>query len=63
MINKIAHAAEEKTITANMIARSLEDINNVADSNTHSMKLVAKVSNKLDELAHQQNELVLGFKV
>ncbi|WP_221074769.1 methyl-accepting chemotaxis protein [Agarivorans aestuarii] len=63
MSYQIAHAAEEQTTTANMIARSLEDINNVADSNTHSMKLVAKVSNKLDELAHQQNELVLGFKV
>ncbi|UPW19552.1 methyl-accepting chemotaxis protein [Agarivorans sp. TSD2052] len=63
MSYQIAHAAEEQTTTANNIARNLEDINHVADSNSQSIDLVAKVSNKLDELAHQQNALVLGFKV
>ncbi|WP_019616542.1 methyl-accepting chemotaxis protein [Psychromonas ossibalaenae] len=59
----IAHAAEEQSSTTNSIARSLEDISQIADDNNSSMELVAKVSCKLDELAHQQNELVHRFNV
>lgn len=59
----IAHAAEEQNLTTNNIAHSLEDISQIADDNNLSMELVAEVSAQLDELAHQQNELVNQFKV
>ena len=59
----ITHAASEQSTTTNSIARSLEDISQIADSNNVSMEQVAQGSGKLDELAHQQNELVRRFKV
>jgi methyl-accepting chemotaxis protein len=59
----IVNASEEQRITSNSIARSLEDISQIADDNSSSMEQVAQVSSKLDELAHQQTELVNRFKV
>jgi len=59
----ITHATEEQSSTTNTIARSLEDISQVANDNNLSMEQVAQVSGKLDELAHQQNELVHRFNV
>ncbi|GLS91242.1 methyl-accepting chemotaxis protein [Psychromonas marina] len=59
----ISHAAEEQNATTNAIARSLEDISQIADDNNSSMERVTEVSTQLDELAHQQNELVHQFKV
>lgn len=59
----IVSAAEEQSATAVSIARNLEDISQIADANNASMEKVAKVSGKLDELAHQQNELVHRFNV
>jgi methyl-accepting chemotaxis protein len=51
MSYQIAHAAEEQSLTTNSIARSLEDISQIADDNNLSMEKVAQVSSKLDELA------------
>ncbi|WP_022942493.1 methyl-accepting chemotaxis protein [Psychromonas hadalis] len=59
----IVSAAEEQSATAVSIARNLEDISQIADANNASMEKVANVSSKLDELAHQQNELVHRFNV
>lgn len=59
----IVSAAEEQSATAVSIARNLEDISQIADANSSSMENVANVSGKLDELAHQQNELVHRFNV
>ncbi|WP_028864414.1 methyl-accepting chemotaxis protein [Psychromonas aquimarina] len=59
----ITHAAAEQSSTTNSIARSLEDISRIADSNSLSMEQVAQVSAELDQLAHQQNDLVHRFKV
>lgn len=59
----IVNATEEQSSTAVSIAHNLEDIKQIADSNNASMDQVAQVSGKLDELAHQQNELVHRFKV
>ncbi len=63
MSSHIAQAAEEQSLTTNSIARSLEDISHIADANNLSMEQVANASNKLDELAHEQNDLVKRFKV
>lgn len=59
----IVSAAQEQSLTTNSIARSLEDISQIADDNSISMEQVTLVSARLDELAHQQNELVHQFKV
>lgn len=59
----IVNAAQEQSLTTNAIARSLEDISQIADDNSISMEQVTLVSAKLDELAHQQNELVHRFTV
>jgi methyl-accepting chemotaxis protein len=59
----ITHATEEQSSTTNSISRNLEDISQIADDNNLSMEQVAQVSDKLDELAHQQNELVHQFNV
>lgn len=59
----IASAADEQSATAISIARNLEDIREIADANNTSMEKIANVSGKLDELAHQQNELVHRFNV
>ncbi|WP_299018211.1 methyl-accepting chemotaxis protein [uncultured Photobacterium sp.] len=63
MSSQIAQAAEEQRSTTASIARSLEDISLIADSNYSSMEEVAEASNKLDDLAHQQNDLVQRFKL
>jgi len=63
MSSQIAQAAEEQRSTTTSIARSLEDISHIADSNFSSMEEVAEASNKLDSLAHQQNDLVMRFKL
>ncbi len=63
MSSQIAQAAEEQRSTTTSIARSLEDISHIADSNYSSMEEVAEASSKLDSLAHQQNDLVMRFKL
>ncbi|WP_036798402.1 methyl-accepting chemotaxis protein [Photobacterium marinum] len=63
MSSQIAQAAEEQRSTTGSIARSLEDISHIADSNYSAMEEVAEASAKLDTLAHQQNDLVLRFKL
>ena len=63
MSYQITHAADEQSATSTSIAHSLEEISQIADSNSSSMEEVAQVSGKLDELAHQQNELVSQFNV
>ncbi|MGR5146340.1 methyl-accepting chemotaxis protein [Photobacterium alginatilyticum] len=63
MSSQIAQAAEEQRTTTTSIARSLEDISHIADSNYSSMEEVAEASSKLDNLAHQQNDLVMRFKL
>ena len=63
MSSHIAQAAEEQSTTSHSIARSLEDISHIADANYHSMEQVAEGSGNLDELAHEQNQLVTRFKV
>ncbi|WP_064602891.1 methyl-accepting chemotaxis protein [Photobacterium sp. J15] len=63
MSSQIAQAAEEQRSTTGSIARSLEDISHIADSNYSAMEEVAEASTKLDTLAHQQNDLVLRFKL
>lgn len=63
MSSQIAQAAEEQRSTTGSIARSLEDISHIADSNYSAMEEVAEASAKLDTLAHQQNNLVLRFKL
>ncbi|MGF1723266.1 methyl-accepting chemotaxis protein [Photobacterium nomapromontoriensis] len=63
MSSQIAQAAEEQRSTTASIARSLEDISHIADSNFSSMEEVAEASGKLDVLAHQQNDLVRRFKL
>ncbi|KHT64975.1 chemotaxis protein [Photobacterium gaetbulicola] len=61
MSTQIAQAAEEQRSTTGSIARSLEDISHIADSNYSAMEEVAEASGKLDRLAHQQNDLVHRF--
>ncbi|MBY5943842.1 methyl-accepting chemotaxis protein [Photobacterium rosenbergii] len=63
MSAQIAQAAQEQRSTTGSIARSLEDISHIADSNYRSMEEVAEASSKLDQLAHQQNDLVHRFKL
>jgi methyl-accepting chemotaxis protein len=63
MSEQITHAAEEQYAATNSIARSLEDISQIADDNRLSMEKVVKVSGKLDVLAQQQNSLVQQFNV
>lgn len=63
MSAQIAQAAQEQRSTTGSIARSLEDISHIADSNYRSMEEVAEASSKLDQLAHQQNNLVHRFKL
>lgn len=63
MSSQIAQAAEEQRTTTTSIARSLEDISHIADSNYNAMEEVAEASSKLDSLAHQQKDLVTRFKL
>ncbi|OAN18265.1 chemotaxis protein [Photobacterium jeanii] len=63
MSEQIALAAQEQRSTTGSIARSVEDINHIADANFTAMEEVADASGKLDQLAHQQNGLVHKFKL
>ncbi|KLV04761.1 chemotaxis protein [Photobacterium aquae] len=63
MSTQIAQAAEEQRSTTTEIARTLEDISHIADTNYAAMEEVSDASTKLDTLAQQQNDLVQQFKL
>lgn len=61
MSTQIAEASAEQSSTTASIARSLEEISHISDSNFGAMEEVAEASAKLDSLAHQQHHLVQRF--
>lgn len=63
MSTHISQAAAEQSETSTDIARSIEDINSIADQSYHAMSSIAQTSESLTQLAHQQNELVHRFKL
>ncbi|GAB7222489.1 methyl-accepting chemotaxis protein [Vibrio owensii] len=63
MSTHISQAAAEQSETSADIARSIEDINSIADQSYHAMSSIAQTSESLTQLAHQQNELVHRFKL
>lgn len=63
MSNHISQAANEQSATTTEIARSLEDISHIAEENQTAMNDIANVSSTLNELAHQQSDIVHQFKV
>ncbi|MDF2153614.1 methyl-accepting chemotaxis protein [Vibrio sp. CAU 1672] len=63
MSTHISQAAGEQSETSADIARSIEDINNIADQSYHAMSSIAETSESLTQLAHQQYELVHRFKL
>ncbi|CAH1575177.1 methyl-accepting chemotaxis protein [Vibrio owensii] len=63
MSTHISQAAAEQSETSADIARSIEDINCIADQSYHAMSSIAQTSESLTQLAHQQNELVHRFKL
>ncbi len=63
MSSQIAQSAEEQRTTTTDIARSLEDISHIADTNYTAMEEVAEASSMLDTLATEQNQLVHKFKL
>ncbi len=63
MSSHISQAAAEQSETSADIARSIEDINNIADESYQAMSNIAQTSESLTHLAHQQNELVHRFKL
>ncbi len=63
MSSQIAQSAEEQRTTTADIARSLEDISHIADTNYTAMEEVAEESSMLDTLATEQNQLVHKFKL
>ncbi|ELP5730286.1 methyl-accepting chemotaxis protein [Vibrio vulnificus] len=63
MSTHISQAAAEQSETSTAIARSLEDINNIADRSYHAMAEIASTSENLSSLASQQTELVHRFKL
>ncbi|HHF3128324.1 TPA: methyl-accepting chemotaxis protein [Vibrio alginolyticus] len=63
MSTHISQAAAEQSETSTDIARSIEDINSIADESFHAMSSIAQTSESLTHLAHQQNELVHRFKL
>ncbi|HAT8491859.1 TPA: methyl-accepting chemotaxis protein [Vibrio vulnificus] len=63
MSTHISQAAAEQSETSTSIARSLEDINNIADRSYHAMAEIAATSESLSSLASQQTELVHRFKL
>ncbi|WP_330959248.1 methyl-accepting chemotaxis protein [Photobacterium sp. 53610] len=63
MSSQIVQATEEQRSTTASIARSLEDISEIADANLASMESVTSASLKLDQQAKEQNELVRRFKL
>ncbi|WP_238028847.1 MULTISPECIES: methyl-accepting chemotaxis protein [unclassified Photobacterium] len=63
MSSQIAQSAEEQRTTTADIARSLEDISHIADTNYNAMEEMAEASTMLDSLATEQNKLVHKFKL
>ncbi|ANQ25910.1 chemotaxis protein [Vibrio natriegens] len=61
MSTHISQAAAEQSETSADIARSIEDINNIADESYQAMSNIAQTSESLTHLAHQQNSLVHRF--
>lgn len=63
MSTHITQAAAEQSETTGDIARSIEDINLIADGSYQAMSQIAQASANLTQLANQQNELVHRFKL
>lgn len=63
MSTQIAQAAEEQRCTTTEIARSLEDISQIADNSYNTMEKMADTGVKLEHLATEQNTLVSRFKL
>ncbi|MDO6707324.1 methyl-accepting chemotaxis protein [Photobacterium sp. 1_MG-2023] len=63
MSSQIVQATEEQRSTTVSIARSLEDISEIADANLAAMESVTGASLKLDHQAKEQNALVRRFKL
>ncbi len=63
MSTHISQAAGEQSETTADIARSLEDINHIADESYQAMSTIATVSEELTTLASQQGDLVHQFKL
>ncbi len=63
MSTHISQAAAEQNETSTNIARSIEDINHIADASYQAMADVAGNSTDLTQLAAQQSELVHRFKL
>ncbi|WP_225445353.1 MULTISPECIES: methyl-accepting chemotaxis protein [Photobacterium] len=61
MSSQIVQATEEQRSTTASIARSLEDISEIADANLAAMESVTSASLKLDHQAKEQNALVQRF--
>ncbi|WP_026028683.1 methyl-accepting chemotaxis protein [Vibrio anguillarum] len=61
MSTHITQAAAEQSETTGDIARSIEDINLIADDSYQAMSQIAQASANLTQLANQQNELVHRF--
>ncbi|MCG2838541.1 methyl-accepting chemotaxis protein [Photobacterium sp. WH77] len=61
MSSQIVQATEEQRSTTASIARSLEDISEIADANLAAMESVTSASLKLDLQAKEQNALVQRF--
>ncbi|AQP35858.1 methyl-accepting chemotaxis protein [Vibrio anguillarum] len=61
MSTHITQAAAEQSETTGDIARSIEDINLIADGSYQAMSQIAQASANLTQLANQQNELVHRF--
>ncbi|PSB88533.1 methyl-accepting chemotaxis protein [Photobacterium damselae subsp. damselae] len=61
MSSQIAQAAEEQRCTTSDIARNLEDISLIADSNSQAMTDISLSSHQLESLAQTQQQLVTRF--
>jgi methyl-accepting chemotaxis protein len=63
MSTHISQAAAEQSETTTAIARSIEDINHIADESYQAMSEIAQTSANLTQLASQQSHLVHRFKL
>lgn len=61
MSTHISQAALEQSETTNSMARSIEDINHIADASYQAMNEIAQTSANLTRLAEQQGQLVHRF--
>lgn len=59
----ITQAADEQRVTTSDIARSLEDINHIANESYQAMNEIATVSQDLTKLSGEQSEIVHRFKL